>query len=152
MDSADASHALVEGGEAAIRTAVLVIGAPWIVLGIGVRADPSDADENRGHEEESFHGASTPFELLRMEPLDPLEVASSTTDPNGDVGHKSTIHYINMGPVSAGSIDGPDFLAEVRKISRQNERRYDDRPRCSALVGIIGFTHRRRCLLCFDQV
>jgi hypothetical protein len=43
MDSADASNALVEGGEAAIRTAVLVIGARWIVLGIGVRADPNDA-------------------------------------------------------------------------------------------------------------
>ena len=60
MNSADSGHALVERGEAAIRTAVLVIGAPWIVLGIGMRADPRDAGENRGHEEENLHSA-TPF-------------------------------------------------------------------------------------------
>jgi hypothetical protein len=60
MDSADSGHALVEGGEAAIRTATLVIGAPRIVLGVGVRADSRDSEENCGHEEESLHDA-TPF-------------------------------------------------------------------------------------------
>jgi hypothetical protein len=57
MDSANIGHALIEGGEAAIRTPALVIGAPWIVLGIGVRADPRDSEENRKHEDESLHGA-----------------------------------------------------------------------------------------------
>jgi hypothetical protein len=32
-----------------------MIGAPWIVLGIGVRVDPRDAGEKRGHDEESLH-------------------------------------------------------------------------------------------------
>jgi hypothetical protein len=71
-DSADCGHALVEGGEAAIGRAVLahaVIGAPWIVLGIGVRADPRDAVEKRGYEEESLQ-APTPFGLPGIETPD----------------------------------------------------------------------------------
>jgi len=67
-DSANSRHALVESGEATIRTAILVVGAPRIVLGIGARADPRDAGENRRHEEESLHSA-TPFGLPRIESL-----------------------------------------------------------------------------------
>jgi hypothetical protein len=58
-DSADSGHALFEGGEAAICTAAAgVMGAPRIVLRIGVCANPRDTDENRGHEEERLHGGS----------------------------------------------------------------------------------------------
>jgi hypothetical protein len=58
-DSANSGHALVESGEAAIPTAAApaaaVMGAPWIVPGVSMRADHRDADENCGHEEESLH-------------------------------------------------------------------------------------------------
>jgi integrase len=72
-DSADSGHALVISGEAAIGRAVLahrVIGAPRIVLGVGVRAGPCDAEESCGHEEESLHGG-TPFGLLYVQTPNP---------------------------------------------------------------------------------
>jgi hypothetical protein len=57
-DSADSGHALFEGSEAAIPSttaSAAVMGAPRKVPGIGVRADPCGADENREQEEESLH-------------------------------------------------------------------------------------------------
>jgi hypothetical protein len=49
-DPTDSGYALIEGGEAAIAAAAApaaVLGAPRIVLGIGVRARSRDADEKR---------------------------------------------------------------------------------------------------------
>jgi hypothetical protein len=76
-DSADIGHALVEGGKSTILTitAFCITGAPRIVLGIGVCADPRDADENPGHEHESLH-LGTPSELLRIETPDPTVLLS----------------------------------------------------------------------------
>lgn len=55
-ESDDSGHALSVGGEAAIGTGVpAVIGAPWIVLGIGLCAAPRDRGENRRKEEECLH-------------------------------------------------------------------------------------------------
>jgi hypothetical protein len=61
--SANIGHALVEGGKSAVLsiTTLRATGAPRIVLGIGVHADPCDTKESRGHEEESLHGE--PFRL-----------------------------------------------------------------------------------------
>jgi hypothetical protein len=37
--------------------------------------------------------------------------------PNGDVGHVSTVHHIDMNPISTGSIHRPYFIAEMREVS-----------------------------------
>jgi len=58
-DSADIGPALLVSDKAAISSLITyrVIGAPRIVLGIGVRAGPRDPEENRTREQESLHGA-----------------------------------------------------------------------------------------------
>ena len=67
--SAYCGHALVVGGEAAIGTGVpAIISAPRIVLGIRMRTDPSDGDENRGYDEERLHTHETSSGLLSIEP------------------------------------------------------------------------------------
>ena len=74
-NSADIGQALVEGGKSAVLTisTLRVTGAPRIVLGIGMRVDPRDADENRGHEEECLHGRLLRWGLLRIETTDPVK-------------------------------------------------------------------------------
>ena len=64
--SADIAHALLKGRESAVRGAAHCgqVGAPRIVLGVGVRADLRDAGENREHEEESLHRRALPYSSL----------------------------------------------------------------------------------------
>jgi hypothetical protein len=41
---------------------------------------------------------------------------------NGDVGHEMAVHDVDMDPVGPGHVDGADFLAQPRKIGRQDRR------------------------------
>jgi hypothetical protein len=71
-DSADSGHALVEADESAIRTTAhitaAIIGAPWIVLGVGLCANPRDAEESGGHEEESLHRRDSVWAVSHRNP------------------------------------------------------------------------------------
>jgi hypothetical protein len=59
----DIAHALLKGRESAVRDAARYrqVGAPRIVMGIGVRADFRDADEKRGMRRGKPSLAPTPF-------------------------------------------------------------------------------------------
>ena len=37
---------------------------------------------------------------------------------DGDVGNETAVHYVDMDPVRAGSIDGADFFTQSSKIGR----------------------------------
>ena len=45
---------------------------------------------------------------------------------NGDVRHKSTVHDVDVDPFRAGFVHRSDFLAERRKVRRQDGRGNDD--------------------------
>jgi hypothetical protein len=45
---------------------------------------------------------------------------------NGDVRHKSTVHDVDVDPFRAGFVHRSDFLAEFRKVRRQDGRGNDD--------------------------
>jgi hypothetical protein len=47
-----------------------------------VRADSRDADESRGHEQESLHG-ETPFRVLRVETPNPAVLIHRRVKPTG---------------------------------------------------------------------
>ena len=70
--------------------------------------------------------------------------------PDGDVGHETAVHHIDMDPVGAGRVDGADLLAQAREIGRQNRGRDDDRGRRHALTALRssarpGVIALRRC-------
>ena len=43
--------------------------------------------------------------------------------PEREVGHEVSIHHVNMHPVRALRLDGPDLAAEISEIGREDRRR-----------------------------
>ena len=48
---------------------------------------------------------------------------------DGDVGHETAVHHVDMDPIGAGRVDGADLLAQAREIGRQDRGRDEDRRR-----------------------
>src|SRR5262245_62473642 len=46
--------------------------------------------------------------------------------PDSDVRHEMAVHYIDMDPVAAGTVDRLHLLAELGEIGREDRRRDDD--------------------------
>ena len=45
---------------------------------------------------------------------------------DGDVGHETAVHHVDMDPIGPGRVDGADLLAQAREIGRQDRGRDED--------------------------
>lgn len=45
---------------------------------------------------------------------------------DGDVGHESTVHDVDVNPVAAGLIDGANLVTQLGEVCGENRRGYDD--------------------------
>jgi hypothetical protein len=61
--------------------------------------------------------------------------------PDGDVGHESAVHYIDVNPVGSGGIYRPYLIPKTREVGRQNRRRDDDRWRFRPRSSVIGLSY-----------